>query len=72
MSKPKTGNLEPSPMEFETIVMPNRNNERGRLAREADGLHKAELVERAEALGIPTDGSKEDIAARVRDAARID
>jgi len=68
--KPATSNAEP--MEFVSIVMPNRYNERGRLAREADELDKTELVERARTLGIPSDGSKEDITARVKDAARTD
>lgn len=72
MSKPKAGNLEPGPMEYEYIVMPNPNNERGRLAREANEITKAELVERAGPLGIDTRGSKDDVAERVRDAARND
>jgi hypothetical protein len=70
MSKAKASNAEP--MEFETFVMPNLNNERARLSREAEGLNKTELVERAKGLGIPTDGSKDDIEARVRNAARND
>jgi hypothetical protein len=70
MSKAKTSNAEP--LEFETFTMVNQTNERGRLAREADSLHKDELVKRAEALGIPTEGSKEEIAGRVKAAARTD
>lgn len=75
MSKPKakiapTSNAEP--MEFETIRMPNLTNERGRLAREASGMGKEELAERAAALGIPTEGTKEELAGRVRDAARAE
>ena len=71
MSKQKgTSNAES--MEFETFVMPNLNNERAKLAREAGSIGKAELVERAEALGVPTGGTKEAISERVKDAARND
>lgn len=74
MSKQKaaqrTSNAEP--MEYETVHMPNLTNERGRLARAADGLAKTELADRASALGIPADGTKEEIAERVRDAARAE
>lgn len=72
MSASKHKNTEPSPMEFETFVMPNLANERARLARDAGSITKTELVERAEELSVPTSGSKEEIAARVRNAARND
>jgi len=72
MSAPKPHNLDPSPMEFETHVMPNPNNERSRLAREADSLSRADLVERASELGVPTGGTKGEIAERARQAARTD
>lgn len=71
MAKPKgTSNAES--MEFETIVMPNMTNERGRLAREAESLGKAELMERAAAVGVPVRGSKAEIVEAVQDAARVD
>lgn len=72
MSKPKQQNAQPSPMEYEVVRMPNLTNERGRLAREAASLSKDELVERAVSVGVPADGTKEEIAERVKDAVRAE
>jgi hypothetical protein len=68
--KPESTTLtgEAAPMEFETVRMPNLTNERGRLAREAATLSRDQLVERAEAVGIPTDGTKAEITERVRES----
>lgn len=68
----KEGTSNAEPMTFETFVMPNLTNERGRLAREGAGMSKDEVVERATAVGIPTDGSKEKIVQRAQEAARAE
>lgn len=62
----------PQPDAFETHVMPNMSNERGRLAREAGELSRDELAERAAAVGIDPSGSRAAITERVQDAARND
>lgn len=72
MSTAKSGSTASEPMEFETVHMRNTTNERGRLAREAEGLSRTELIERAADVGVNTEGTKEQIAERVRDAARGD
>jgi hypothetical protein len=71
-AKPKEITSNAEPMVFETFTMPNLTNERGRLAREAATLGKDELVERAAAVGVATEGTKTEIVERVQDAARND
>lgn len=65
---PRTSNAED--MASEVIRAPNRRNDLGQLAHDAGGLTKAELLERAAALGVDTSGSptKAELEERVRGA----
>lgn len=63
-------NLRADEPTFEHIRMPNLSAERSRLAREGASLSKEALSERAGALGISTEGTKDEIIGRVQDAVR--
>jgi hypothetical protein len=64
----RTSNAEE--MVSEVIRTPNRRNQLGLLAHDVSSLTKAELLDRAAALGVDTTGSptKAELEERVRDA----